>query len=264
VNGRLVQIGRTLHSKLKDFFDSPLDAGAMPLEIVQAVLDALERKVEPVGRGQRLFPYNRVLVRLGPTQADRVALQAAFDRLEARFRERLSEVQCTPPDDLQVRVVYLKRAPAEWPAGQFFSVECASEAAAPAATATAARQHKLRMTIVKGAAAQPAYEFDQPVVSIGRTAEPVDERGRVRRNDVVFADTLDGITETVGRAHARLELDGATAAYRAFNDGSSNPTFIVRAGTTIQIPPRDPRGVRVRSGDELHLGRAIVRLSLEE
>jgi hypothetical protein len=264
VTGRLAQIGRTLHSKLKDFFDSPLDAGATPLEIVQAVLDTLERKVEPVGRGQRLFPYNRIVVRIGPTQADRVALQATFARLEGRFRERLSEVQGLPPDDLQVRMVYLKRAPAEWPAGQLFSVECASEPASPAPAQSSPRQHKLRMTIVKGTAAQPAYEFEQPVVSIGRTAEPVDERGRVRRNDVVFADTLDGITETVGRAHARLELDGATAVYRAFDDGSSNPTFIVRGGATIQIPPRDPRGVRVRSGDELHLGRAIVRLSLED
>ena len=99
--------------------------------------------------------------------------------------------------------------------------------------------------------------------AIGRTPEPTDDQGRVRRNDIAFLDVTDGITETVGRAHARIQLDPAAADYRIFNDGSSNPTFIVRAGTTIQVAPRDPRGVRLRSGDEIHLGRAAMQFTVE-
>jgi hypothetical protein len=28
------------------------------------------------------------------------------------------------------------------------------------------------------------------------------------------------------------------------------------------VPPRDPRGVRVQSGDEVHIGRAVIRVTL--
>ena len=50
-----------LQSRLKKFFDTTLDAAATPLEIGQAVLDDVERRVEPVGRGRRVFPYTRLL-----------------------------------------------------------------------------------------------------------------------------------------------------------------------------------------------------------
>ena len=61
-----------------------------------------------------------------------------------------------------------------------------------------------------------------------------------------------------GRAY-----DAATRAYWLFDDGSSNGTSIVREGTTIHVAPRDPRGVRVRSGDEVHVGRAVVRVVMD-
>ncbi len=258
---RLAQIGKTVQSRIRDFFESPLDGAARPLEIVQAILDELERKVLPVGRGRRVFPYTRILVRVGPTAADRPTLQAAFDGLDRRLRERLSELQCETPDTTDVRVSFLKRAPAEWRPGQLFSVECGAEAHITTEPPPETPPRPVHVTVIKGAAAEEAYTFAQPVISIGRTAEPTDERGRVRRNDVVFLDTADGVTETVGRAHARLELDTKAGDYRIFNEGSSNPTFLVRAGQTIQIPLRDPRGVRVRSGDEIHLGRAVIRVS---
>jgi hypothetical protein len=265
VRERLVHFGRTLQSRVTDFFEHPVDADATPLEIVQAVLDLLEQKVQPIGRGRRVFPYNRVRIRIGPTAADRPALESAFQPLEARLRERLRERQCEPPAGLDVQLSYLERAPVEWRAGQVFAVECTNEPDAVPAVAAAAppRPQELRLAIVRGAATQESYSFTKAVVCIGRTPEPIDERGRMRRNDVVFLDTIDGITETVGRAHARLELDPASGDYRIFNEGSSNPTFIVRDGSTIQIPPRDPRGMRVRSGDELQLGRALIRLVFE-
>jgi hypothetical protein len=263
VTARLVDIGKALQSRIKDFFDTPLDAAATPLELVRAVLHDLELRVEPIGRGRRVFPYNHVHVRVGPVNAERPALQAVFDELGARLRTRLLELQCPPPPSLDVRVSFLKRAPVEWRPGQLFAIECRSEAEQSTAPREEPRPQRLRLSIVKGAATQDVYTFSQAVISIGRTAEPIDDRGRVRRNDVVFVDTIDDVTETVGRAHASLRLDEKINEYRIFNDGSSNPTFIVRNGKTIEIPSRDPRGVRICAGDEILLGRAVIRLAFE-
>jgi hypothetical protein len=122
----------------------------------------------------------------------------------------------------------------------------------------------LRVTIVKGQCGSAKYTIAEPVIPIGRTEEPVDAQGRIRRNRIAFLDARDGITETVGRAHARLQFDPETAAYHLFNEGSSNPTFVVRDGRSIPVPPRDPRGLRVQSGDEVQLGRAVIRLTIDE
>ena len=262
MTGRLVHLGKTLQSRIRDFFDSPIDGAATPLEVVQGALAILERKVQPVGRGRRVFPYNRVTVRVGPGIADRASLQAAFEHFDEKLRERLAELKCAAPAGLAARLVFVKRAPADWTSTEVFRVECTVEAEPGVATTTAPRQPTLDVSIVKGAATQPAYTFTQPIVCIGRTEDPVDVRGNVRRNHVIFVDTIDGVTETVGRAHARIDFDGEHGEYRIFNEGSSNPTFIARAGTTIQVQPRDPRGVRVRSGDEIQLGRALIRINL--
>jgi hypothetical protein len=238
------------------FFDAPLDADATPLEVCQAVLDDIERKLEPVGRGRRVFPYTHVAVRLRQTKTDRAALDAAFDRFESRVRDRLAELRCEPPKALDVKVVVLRKCPAEWTSSQLFAVEYRTAHDAEDTSSTA----PVQITILKGSAARKAYHFTEPLISIGRTADPIDAAGRVRRNRVVFLDTVDGVNETVGRAHAHLRFDAQAREYRLFDDGSSNGTSIVRGGAAIPVPPRDPRGVRVCSGDEVHIGRAVIRI----
>jgi hypothetical protein len=47
-----------------------------------------------------------------------------------------------------------------------------------------------------------------------------------------------------------------------FNESGSNPTFVVRNGRSLPINPRDPRGVRLESGDRLHIGRAVLKMSV--
>jgi hypothetical protein len=262
--GRIADIGRALHSRIKVFFDAPIDARATPLELLQAVLEQIELKVQPAGRGRRVFPYNQVLVRIAPVEADRTALQAVFDALPERVRERLAELQCTAPAGVDFRVSFLKRAPEDWPAGRLFSIDYRHDAVPVVGARDEPRQRSVMLTVVKGAAAAESYRFCQPAIAIGRTAEPVDGLGRVRRNDVVFLDAVDGITETVGRAHARLQFDASGRHYRLYNDGSSNPTFIVRNGSMLPVAPRDPRGVRVDSGDDIQLGRAVLRFVHEE
>ncbi len=261
MTGPLSQIGRQW-SRLREIFDGPLGADAGPLEICGAVLDDLERRVQPIGGGRRVFPYNRVIVQVRDVNADRAALQAAFGGLGSRLRGRLEELQCEVPHVIDVKAVFLTGAPDGWPEGRLFSIECEShEAEAPAADSHCRKS--LSITVVKGAATQAAYTFSEPSVYVGRTVEATDASGRIRRNDVAFLDRVDGVTETVGRAHARFRRDEKTGEYRVFDEGSHNGTSIVRSGTTIVVPPTDPRGVRVETGDEVRLGRALIRVAVE-
>jgi hypothetical protein len=261
----LAEKTRDLHARLKKFFDTPLDAASTPLEIRHAILDDVERRVEPIGRGLRVFPYTRLSIRIKQVQPDRAPLESALEGLEADIRERLREVRCEPPRVLEVRVVYLRKSPPEWRPDQMFAVDCAREAQVQAPVAPAAASApvpSLRVTVLKGAATETRYTFTDPVVSIGRSEDPTDALGRVRRNRVAFVDTVDGVTETVGRAHARLRFDQEAHEFRLFDDGSSNGTSIIRGGSTIAVQPRDPRGVRIQSGDEIQVGRAVLRVTV--
>jgi AcrR family transcriptional regulator len=261
---RLSHLTRELQSRIREFFDEPLGTDATPLEIREAVLDHVEARVQPVGRGKRVFPYNRVLVRIAGTRADRPALEAAFDGLDAKIRDRLAELRCEGPRHLQATTAFPEEIPATWTAGQLFAVEYGREEEPASRDAILpARQPSLRVLVLKGSAAQDEYTFTQASVPIGRTPEPADHLGRVRRNRIAFLDSVDGVTETVGRAHARLEFDAETGSYRLFDEGSSNGTSIVREGNVVPVPPQDPRGVRVESGDEIQLGRAVIQVSFE-
>ena len=80
--------------------------------------------------------------------------------------------------------------------------------------------------------------LDEPIIRIGRLEEPVDAFGQIRVNHIAFLDVRDGVNETVGRAHARLQIDAASGHYHLFNEGSSNPTSIVRAGRTLRFDPQ--------------------------
>lgn len=257
----LFDAGRKLHARVRSFFEPPIDATASPLELLQAALDQLERKAQPSGRGSRVFPYTRVVVHVAQPDADRAAIEAVFGQLNARLRERLAELRCDMPADFQARVAIADSA---HPGHGVLWVECSNDEDAPSRTAAERELPRLRVFVVKGQCQQAEYTFQEGGIAIGRGAEPGDIFGRVRRNHVAFLDVRDGVTETVARAHARLEFDRASRAYLLFNESSSNPTFLLRGGRSIRVAPRDPRGVRVQSGDEVQLGRAVLRLGIED
>lgn len=260
MNARLRSIGRDLQAKVKGFFEHPLEADATPLELLQEALDQLERHVQPTGRGRRSFPYNRVAIRVTQNGADEAAVQAVFAALGARLRERLHELNCDAPAVIAADVV-VTPAPADTP-GATVTVACINDAEARPATAGAPSRPPIRITVAKGQCAETEYLFDEPVIAIGRTAEPSDALGVVRYNHVAFLEARDGVTETVGRAHARLQFDSGSGHYLLFNESGSNPTSIVRDGRTIRVPPKDPRGVRVQSGDKVQLGRAVLGVTV--
>ncbi len=257
---RLQDFGRELHTKVREFFDQPLTADATPLDLLLASLDEVERRVQPAGRGRRLFPYNRVVVRIEGVAADRFAIDAVFASFDERLRERFDELKVDRPTLVTSEI---ELGPAA--ATPSLSVECIDDGTRPAAAPAAEPAvRQITLTVVRGQCEQGEYTLDEHRILIGRTAEPTDMYGQTRRNHVVFTETRDGVNETVGRAHARVELDEETGHYLLFDEGGSNPTSIVRAGRTIKVTPRDPRGVRVQSGDQIQLGRAILKVALRE
>jgi hypothetical protein len=259
VTGPLRDMVRMVQARARNFFDAPLTADARPIELLQAALDELERKAESSGRGSRIFPYTFVVVHIAQRGSDRAAIEAVFSRLEARVRERLAEIRCEIPASLVASVAVTdapdRDTPVMW-------IECRNDGDAAAYRRAPAAPPELRFIVVKGQCDRGEYTFTGGVIPIGRGAEPADAFGRVRRNDVAFLDVRDGVTETVARAHARVEFDPALRAYVLFNETSSNPTFLLRGGRSLRVNPRDPRGVRVQSGDELQIGRAVLKLSV--
>jgi hypothetical protein len=262
VSVRLRHMGRDIQSRLKDFFENAPERDATPLELLHTALDQLERKVQPAGRGRRLFPYDRVVIRIAQSEADTVAVEAVFNDVAVRLRDRLAELKCDAPEFIDVSLSFVD--PSTDSAVPVVSVECFSE---PRQRATATRSihpPTLTLTILKGQCAEAEYVLSEPVIAIGRTPEPTDAFGQVRYNHIAFLETRDGINETVGRAHARLQFDPSSGRYHLFNEASSNPTSIIRGGKSIRVAPRDPRGVAVQSGDQVQLGRAVLRVNVEE
>lgn len=254
---RLQDFGRELHTRVREFFDQPLTADATPLDLLLASLDEIERRVQPAGRGRRLFPYNRVVIHIAGVQADRFAIDAVFASFDERLRERLDELKADRPALIGVEVDLGPSTNAPT-----LTVECLDDGTRPAPAAPVeAPVRQIAFAVVRGQCEQAEYTFDEHRILIGRTAEPIDVYGQTRRNHVVFTEARDGVNETVGRAHARIELDDETGHYLLFDEGPSNPTCIVRAGRTIKVMPRDPRGVRIQSGDQIQLGRAVLRVT---
>jgi hypothetical protein len=287
MTARLLNVGRKLHARVQDFFDAAPDATAPPLELLQAALDQLERKAQPSGRGTRTFPYDRIVVHVAQPDPDRTAIESVFAQLSARLRERLAELRCDMPAHVQIRVAFDESAPEGRPESRaegrpdsrpMLWVECSSAArsahsvrngvesegdgVSPTQVSQELVQPQLHLSVMRGQCERVDYMFEQQVIAIGRGADPTDTSGRVRRNHVAFLEVRDGASETVARAHARLEFDPELNAYVLFNESSSNPTFVRRDGRSLRVAPRDPRGVRVQSGDELQLGRASLKLTV--
>jgi hypothetical protein len=262
----LAGLSKELHSRIRTFFDTPLGPDATPLEFAQAVLDAVEREVQPVARGRRVFPWRALTVRVLAPESSAAVVASTLQDLRPRILERLAEVRCEAPRCLDVDVECVSDAPASWVSGQRFDIAYVA-AVVPGTLpdrgeAGQSSLPALHVSVLVGTASEPSCTFVEATVSIGRTADPTDDQGRHRRNRIAFLDIVDGVNETVGRAHARLRRDPATGEYRLFDEGSHNGTSILRDGEVIAVHRRDPRGVRVRSGDEIHLGRAILRVEI--
>jgi hypothetical protein len=218
------------------------------LLVHRAVLEEIETKIQTASRGQRIFPYSLVTVTLTSADADRRALYAAAFGAEARLendvRQALEGAGCQLPRSFSVSV-----KTAESGRGAF-DIQYGTATAAPPAPAS--------LVVVKGKTESETYALSKPRTNIGRLAELTDAETRVvRRNDVVFLEGADEANNTVSRKHAHIQF--AAGEYRIADDGSEFGTRVFRDGRSIDVPAGNRRGEKLRSGDEIHLGRACLR-----
>ena len=244
-------IERGFHRFAERMF-GPTDSNELLL-LHRAILAEVEGKVQIVARGRRVFPFARVLVTLVSAEAERrTILQAAFgERLGADIREAMEGSECELPRGFSVEV---RTAEAGLRAFEIaYSLEPVKTEAAPVALPATGR-----VILVKGKTEKPEYTLERTRTNIGRLVELTDADHRVvRRNDVVFEEGADEANATVSRKHAHIRLDAAD--YRLCDDGSEFGTRVFREGRSIEVPAGNRRGEKLRSGDEIYLGRACLR-----
>lgn len=262
-----------IEQRLKRLAGEP--APTEPIEIRQAVIQAVVDLAQPAGRGRRVLPYDRVAIDiLAPSAETRRIFEAVFGRdegLHAAIRRALAAAGCDAAAPLVVEVHYRKRAAGDWTSDQRFAVTGRASVTTPAPPPTAVPASGpyatppglplVTLKVIKGRAVRKTVELRAERINIGRHDEVSDrDRRLVRRNQVVFVEG-EPLSESVSRAHAHIRCT-TTGDCRVRDDNSSYGTRIVRAGTTIDVMPSNTRGVRLQSGDELHLGRVILQVTL--
>jgi hypothetical protein len=261
-------IGGTVVDAVRRAVDPPLDEDARPIDIKRAIVEAVEQHAEPAGAGRRVLPGDAVHVKVLADNTDaRRALEAVLVDLRDTVAARLNELQCTVPRRFTVDVNYARRPPADWRPGQRIAVSLTQSA--PSGPHDSGKDEagttvpSLMVDIVRGQAAENQFTFPGPVVRIGRSSDPTDERGRPRFNDLAFLENDSPENLTVTRGHALIRYNVATAEYRLFDEGSANGTRVVRGGEVIDVPKRDPVGLALRSGDEVQFGKAAIRVRID-
>jgi hypothetical protein len=238
-----------------------------PLEIVHAIVDSVERQVQSGSRGARLFPFNKVTITIAaPSRESRLrfdALVNAAPSLHDRIVDRLRRAGCDIVD-LTVDIGYAGKPGRGWEHLQFhIALDQTAIGPAVAPAPVPSRPTAIECTVVRGSAERRTYSFSLPQIDLGRGVEVRDNRQRLlRSNHVAFLAGSAGVNQTVSRCHAHIAVDPVSGAARVHDDFSSQGTGIVRGGRTIPVPP-GARGVRLRSGDEIVLGEARVRVRID-
>src|SRR5260221_3949179 len=237
-----------------------------PLEIVHAILDAVEREIQPVGRGKRAFPFNRIeLSVVAPSREARGRLEGAFagdTPLPARIMERLRSAGCSTPD-IVVSINYVARAQKTWQAREFDVAFARVAEPEVESAAVDSQPERLEVAVVPSVTEQRTYSFLATRIDLGRCAEVRDSRNRlIRTNHVAFTEGSGDINQSVSRQHAHIACEPNSDRFRLHDDGSGHGTGIVREGRTVPVP-RGSRGVRLQSGDEVVLGEARVRVRFQ-
>ncbi|HYL37590.1 MAG TPA: FHA domain-containing protein [Bryobacteraceae bacterium] len=262
------RVGRTV-------FEAPFGAMAQIVgdspevaEIRIAVLDAVSKKIQRAG-GKALFPYNlvRIVICAG---ADAAVFERDFFRkfFEEEVRKGLSKEVCRFPDDLRVDIRVEGREAGQ--EGGWLRIEALSEEVEPQPEETARVRRAARLVVVAGNANKPEVLLQKTRTNIGRLVDVYKAEGLSRRNDLAFADD-NAINRTVSREHAHILHDKRTGEYRLFNDRwykrghkaeNNCGLWIVRDGLGQEVH-RDTRGTRLLPGDEIHLGKAVVKFQIK-
>jgi hypothetical protein len=236
-----------------------------PLEVLHAIVEAVEREVQPAGRGTHVFPFNRLKLAVSaPSPEARARFEAVFEgppALQDRLVDRLCAAGCDVAG-LSVKVAYVPHADAHWTHPDFHLELARVPRATRTEAAADAPLPRLELTIVNGSAAAAAYAFTLSRIDLGRCAEVRDSGNRlIRTNHVAFADAAGELNQSVSRRHAHIAYAADSGDYRIADDGSAHGTAVLRDGRTIRVPAGS-RGVRLQSGDEIALGEARLRVTV--
>jgi pSer/pThr/pTyr-binding forkhead associated (FHA) protein len=262
--GKALRLESKIAGKLDNAAKGFVRSGARePLEIVHAVLDAVEQEIQSSGRGKRIFPFNRIeLSVLAPSREARARLEAIFSgdpSLNARVMERLQSGGCTTAG-VALAISFVSRAQKGWRAREFdlsFARVTPPEVEDPARDS---QPDRIDVTVLRGVAERRTYSFASKRIDFGRCAEVRDSRNRlIRTNHVAFTEGAGDVNQSVSRQHAHVTCESGSGEFRLHDDGGGHGTGIVRDGRTVSVP-RGSRGVRLRSGDEIVLGEARVRV----
>lgn len=251
------EIEKQIDGQLRKLFRDTPSAGESRefIEIHRAILEDIGAQVQLLPRARRVFPHQRIAVRISPPSADRRRVyEIVFETLPADIRRFLETDEVEYPSELHVEVEVLPEPVPELAERGYHLAFSALEAARRSKPSPT----RVRLTVIHGEAAPPTCELDKGRIYLGRLSEIVDEHQRpIRRNDIAFTERDQQPNSTVSRAHAHLEADAETAVWRIFDDNSAYGTSIVHEGRLITVPAGG-RGIRLHSGDELYLGQARV------
>jgi len=230
-------------------------------EIRIAVLDAVKAKSHRAS-GRHVFPYNLVRLHLlGVPEIQSHVFRSEF--LSTYFAEELRAALVRSnyrfPENLRVEITTTTALPE--PEQDWLRVEAEMLEQPP--TAPPLPKTSARLIVLSGTASAAEFPLEKVRTNIGRTADIYHSAaGPSRRNDFAFAEDSE-INRTVSREHAHILHSPKTDEYRICNDrsykGPSNcGIWIVRDGLSQPVH-RNTRGAVLKDGDEIHLGRAIVR-----
>lgn len=227
------------------------------LEIRRGILREVKSRIQARGEGRFVLPYNHIEVRIAAGDPERFELyEAAFIEeasLEREIPEMLADSECLPKG-LTVDVSLVSSLPTEAP----FTVRLQRHRRPRAPVLRPC----LELVVVAGRAGQPRYLFsaDHERINLGRLQEVVSESGGLlRQNDVAF----DECESTVARQHAYIRFDAHTGCYRLCDDLSGDRgTRLIRQGRVVVAPVTSSRGIQIRTGDEIHLGQARLRVEV--
>ena len=227
------------------------------VEVIPEVLDDIEDHLEPSGGRGRVFPYQRILVAFRVPTADRSAARALLQDLPDRIRQRLHARGCELPEDVEIGIRYVSLPGEEW-GERMFGIRyrrrpAVKEAEVPAPERVPETPARLRLVVVRGRTGQKEHALGLARINLGRLEKVASASGKgTRKNHVWFAATED----TVSRAHAHIER--VSGEFLLFDEGSASGTRVLRDGEEIELMPRASRGVRLRDGDRIELGKGCM------
>ncbi|HLK22759.1 MAG TPA: FHA domain-containing protein [Bryobacteraceae bacterium] len=232
-------------------------------EIRIALLDHARNKIQRAG-GKSLFPYNLVRIILRASGPDAGIFERDFFRkfFEEELRKCLSKESCRFPEDLHVAVKVSDADQQNW-----VEIETLAEEI-PAVAEPARVRRTPRLLVVAGSANKAELPLQKARTNIGRLVDVYKSEGLSRRNDLAFAED-NAVNRTVSREHAHILFEKKSGEYRLFNDRwykrgdkkeSNCGLWIVRDGMGQEVH-RDTRGTKLLPGDEIHLGKAILKFT---